>query len=130
MLWRRKTRQARHERAELSAYLDEHSTVEGAGTFAGTAMVNGTFKGQIQSTDTLIVGDKGVVNADISGASVLIRGEVVGNVVATERLELLGNARVVGDIEAPVLIIEEGVLFEGRCRMTKTRAADVVALTR
>ena len=120
--WRKKGPRAHYQRTELTAYLDERSDVEGTGTFGGTAMLNGKFKGLIQSTDTLIVGDKGVVNANINGGCVLIRGEVVGNVVATERLELRGSARVFGDVEAPVLVIDEGVLFEGHCRMTKTRA--------
>ena len=120
--WRTKGPRAQYERTELSAYLDERSDVEGTCTFSGTAMLNGKFKGLVQSTDTLIVGDKGVVNANINGGCVLIRGEVVGSVVATERVELRGNARVFGDVEAPVVVIDEGVLFEGHCRMTKTRA--------
>jgi cytoskeletal protein CcmA (bactofilin family) len=127
MLWRRKGPRARRERDELSAYLDEHSVVEGTGTFNGTAMLNGKFKGLIQSNDTLIVGAKGVINADISAGSVLIRGEVIGNVVATERLELRGSARLLGDVETPVLVVDDGVVFEGHCRMTKGRQTEVAA---
>ena len=122
MLFRKKGPKARYQRTELSAYLDEHVEIEGTCTFSGTAMLNGKFKGVIQSTDTLIIGEGGVVNANINGGCVLIRGEVVGNVIATERVELLGHAQVFGDVEAPVVIVEEGVLFEGHCRMTKTRA--------
>ena len=122
MLFRRtKGPRAHYERMELSAYLDERSDIEGTCTFSGTVMLNGKFKGLIQSTDTLIVGEKGVVNADINGGCVLVRGEVSGNIVATERVELRGNARVFGDVEAPVVVMDEGVLFEGHCRMTKTR---------
>ncbi len=121
-MFRKKGPKAHYQRTELSAYLDEHSDIEGTVTFTGTAMLNGKFKGQIQATDTLIIGEGGVVNANINGGCVLIRGEVVGNVIATERVELLGHAQVFGDVEAPVVIIEEGVLFEGHCRMTKTRA--------
>ena len=128
MLFRRtKGPRAHYERTELSAYLDERSDIEGTCTFSGTVLLNGKFKGLIQSTDTLIVGEKGVVNANINGGCVLIRGEVVGNVIATERVELLGHAQVFGDVEAPVIIIEEGVLFEGHCRMTKTGADNPAA---
>ena len=125
--WRKKESRAHYHRMELSAYLDEHSDIEGTCTFSGTAMLNGKFKGQIQSSDTLIIGEGGVVNANINGACVLIRGEVVGNVVASERIELLGSARVFGDVETPVLVIDEGVLFEGHCRMTKTRPSELPA---
>ena len=126
-MFRKKAPKTHYQRTELSAYLDEHSDIEGTVTFTGTAMLNGKFKGQIQSNDTLIIGEGGVVNANISGGCVLIRGEVVGNVIASERVELLGHAQVFGDVEAPVIIIEEGVLFEGHCRMTKTRADNPAA---
>lgn len=124
MLSWRKRPQAYYRSTELSAYLDERSDMEGTYTFSGTAMLNGKFKGVIQSNDTLIVGEKGVVNANIGAGCVVIRGEVAGNVSATERIELRGNARVFGDLEAPVVVVEEGVLFEGHCRMTKARPAE------
>ena len=54
-----------------------------------------------------------------SAGRVLVSGEVVGNISGTERVELKRTARVFGDVEAPVVILEEGVLFEGHCRMTK-----------
>jgi cytoskeletal protein CcmA (bactofilin family) len=82
-------------------------------------MLNGTFSGEIASSDTLIIGDKAVVNADIRAGHVLVSGQVVGNVRATERIELKRTARVYGDVEAPVVVVEEGVLFEGHCRMAK-----------
>ena len=118
--WRTRSR-ARDRRADVGAYIDEGSEIEGTYTFSGTVMLNGKFKGDIRSTDTLIVGEKGVVNARINAGVVLIHGEVVGNVLATERVELRGSARVFGELEAPVVVMEEGVLFEGSCRMTKAR---------
>ena len=68
------------------------------------------------------------MHASIRAGVVLINGEVVGDVIAAERVELRGSARVFGDVEAPVILIEEGVLFEGHCQMTKARppAAPVV----
>jgi cytoskeletal protein CcmA (bactofilin family) len=93
-------------------------------------MLNGTFSGEIASSDTLIIGDKAVINADIRAGHVLVSGQVVGNVRATERIELKGNARVFGDIEAPVVVVEEGVLFEGHCRMTKINQAAETPPTR
>jgi cytoskeletal protein CcmA (bactofilin family) len=50
---------------------------------------------------------------------VTVSGEVTGNLRATERVELKRTARVYGDVEAPVVVVEEGVLFEGHCRMAK-----------
>jgi cytoskeletal protein CcmA (bactofilin family) len=121
---------------DLSAFIDEGSEIEGRYTFTGTAMLNGKFSGEIGSGDTLIIGEKGVVKANIRAATIIVNGEVIGNVFGTERVELRGSARVVGDVEAPVIVVEEGVLFEGHCRMTKGRPGEngtsgsVVALKR
>jgi cytoskeletal protein CcmA (bactofilin family) len=104
---------------DLSAFIDEGSEIEGKYRFSGTVMLNGKLSGEIQTQDTLIIGEKGVVNAIVRAGTVIISGEVVGNVNASERVELRGTARVFGDVEAPVIVVEEGVLFEGHCRMSK-----------
>jgi cytoskeletal protein CcmA (bactofilin family) len=118
MRWRKTSKPAVKE-SDLSAYIDEASEIEGKYTFSGTVMINGKFSGEIVSNDTLIIGTKAVVNASIRAGVVLVSGEVVGNILGGERVELRGTARVFGDVEAPVIVVEEGVLFEGKCRMTK-----------
>ena len=123
MLWK-KSGKASAKASDLTAFIDEGSEIEGKYTFSGTVMMNGRFRGEIVSNDSLIVGEKGVVNASIRAGVVLINGEVVGNVNASERVELRGSARVYGDVEAPVVVIEEGVLFEGNCRMTKVKPVE------
>ena len=123
MLWR-KSGKPTVKGTDLTAFIDEGSEIEGKYTFSGTVMLNGKFKGEIVSNDNLIVGEKGVVNASIRAGVVMINGEVVGNVLATERVELRGTARVFGDLEAPVVVIEEGVLFEGQSPMTKSPSAE------
>jgi cytoskeletal protein CcmA (bactofilin family) len=99
----------------------EGTEIEGKFTFTGTATVNGRLRGEILSNDSLFVGEKGVVNASIRAGVVHISGEVVGDVNASERLELHSHSRVYGDVEAPVVIIEEGALLEGQCRMGRSR---------
>jgi cytoskeletal protein CcmA (bactofilin family) len=117
MLWKKTGKTAKG--ADLTAYIDEASEIEGKFTFGGTVMLNGKFTGEISSNDTLIIGDKGVIHAAIRAAVVLVNGEVRGNIVGGERIELRGNAKVFGDIEAPVVV----ALFEGHCRMSKDRAS-------
>lgn len=109
---------------DLTAFIDEASEIEGKYTFSGTVMLNGRFSGEISSNDTLIIGEKGVVNATIRAGTVLVSGEVIGNILGGERVELRGNARVTGDVEAPVVVLEEGVVFHGHCRMTRTGGPD------
>jgi cytoskeletal protein CcmA (bactofilin family) len=127
MLWK-KAAKAAPKGADLSAYIDESSEIEGKYTFSGTVMLNGRFSGEISSADTLIIGEKGVVNASIHAGVVLVNGEVIGNILGNDRVELRGSARVRGDVEAPVVVVEEGVVFEGHCRMTKGRAEEAATL--
>ena len=128
MHWRKSGKPAVKE-TDLSAYIDEASEIEGKYSFSGTVMLNGKFTGEIASNDTLIIGDKAIVNASIRAGVVLVNGEVVGNILASERVELRGTARVFGDVEAPVIVVEEGVLFEGHCRMTEAKPAPSAVAT-
>jgi len=125
MLWKKAPRAVKTpvKSNDLTAFIDEASEIEGKYTFSGTVMLNGRFSGEISSKDTLIIGEKGVVSANIRAGVVLVNGEVIGNIVGGERVELRGSARVIGDVEAPVVVLEEGVLFQGHCRMTKPELA-------
>ncbi len=129
MRWR-KSKEPSRGSSDLTAFIDEGSEIEGKYTFNGTVMLNGKFSGEINSSDSLIIGEKGVVNATVRAGVVLINGEVIGNVFASERVELRGTARVYGDVEAPVIVVEEGVHFEGHCKNTKGRSADATSADR
>jgi cytoskeletal protein CcmA (bactofilin family) len=128
MWWRKGKPSSRS--SDLTAFIDEGSEIEGKYTFNGTVMLNGKFSGEIASGDSLIIGEKGVVNATVRAGVVLINGEVIGNVFASERVELRGSARVYGDVEAPVIVVEEGVLFEGHFKNTKSRSAGTTSADR
>jgi cytoskeletal protein CcmA (bactofilin family) len=122
MMWKTGGKTRGKEGGELTAFLDEACEIEGKFSFSGTVMINGRLRGEIHSNDTLIVGEKGVINASIRAGIVLVSGEVVGNVVGVERVELRGSARVSGDVEAPIVVVDEGVMFDGHCRMTRADA--------
>ena len=124
MFWK-KTRGSKSR--DLTAFIDEGSEIEGTCVFSGTVMLNGTIRGAITSTGAVIIGEKGVANASVRAGAIVISGQVVGSLVATQRLEMRGTARVFGDIEAPIVIMEEGVLFQGHCQMTPKTAAGAPA---
>ena len=123
MMWKKQAESSAAP-ADHTAIIGEGSEIDGKYTFTGTLILNGRLKGEIVSNDRLMIGAKAIVNATVRAGTVLIEGEVFGNVSASERVELCGKARVFGDIEAPIVAIEAGVLFEGNCRMTKSRPAD------
>ena len=128
MFRRRDTRTPRPD--DLTAFVDEGSEIEGRYSFRGTAMLNGRFTGEISTSDTLIVGEKGVVSATVHAGTIVVSGELSGEIVATHRLELRATARVSGDIETPALVVDEGAVIEGRCRMTARRAPETPVPTR
>jgi cytoskeletal protein CcmA (bactofilin family) len=123
-MWPWKARASVATRKKLTAFLDEGSEIEGKYTFSGTVLLNGKFQGEIASPDTLIIGERGVVNASVRAGTLVVNGELVGDVHASERVELAGKARVFGDLESPVIVLEEGVMFEGHCRMPKPGAPE------
>jgi len=125
-MWPWKARVAAATRKKLTAFLDEGSEIEGKYTFTGTVLLNGKFHGEIASPDTLIIGERGVVKAAVRAGTLVVNGELVGNVHASERVELTGKARVFGDLESPVVVLNEGVMFEGHCRMPRPEASEPV----
>jgi cytoskeletal protein CcmA (bactofilin family) len=86
--------------------------------------IDGVIKGNIRSNASLVVGSKGRVEADISARRISIGGEFRGTVHASERVEILRDGKVFGDLYTPCLIIEAGAVFEGKCNMSKAPKAD------
>ena len=79
--------------------------------------IDGTFTGEISTSDMLIIGESAKVTAEVSCGTIVVHGEVNGNIKATQAVELHKPARVKGDVATPSLMIERGVVFEGRSKM-------------
>jgi len=115
-MWRWRGNNSAPDQASTSV-IDQGCELEGRLTFAGTLVLNGKFHGEIFSSDTLLVGESGQVEAEVQVGVAIISGQITGNINARERVELRGTARIFGDIVTPVLVLEEGVVFDGRCKM-------------
>jgi cytoskeletal protein CcmA (bactofilin family) len=102
---------------EVNAYLGKGSRVTGKLNFEGTVRVDGQVEGEITAQDTLIVGEPAIVNAQITGNSVIIKGRVTGDITARKRVEIRAPGKLFGNVTTPSLIIQEGVIFEGHCSM-------------
>lgn len=103
--------------ATAQAHLGSGSRVEGKLAFEGSVQIDGQVNGEIDAKDTVVVGDKAVINAQISAGTVIVKGKITGDIVARKRLELQAPARLIGNITTPSLVIHEGVVFEGNCSM-------------
>ena len=107
------------ERREVNAFMGAETFFEGKLTYTGAVRLDGRFKGVIRSDDTLIVGDTGRIEGEIHVGITIIQGEVVGNVYGKERVELHHPGRMIGNITAPIVVMDEGAVFEGNCKMKK-----------
>ena len=103
--------------SQVNYYLGQGIRQEGTLTFKGQARLDGEFKGVIQGEGLVLVGPTALVEAHIQAGKVIISGRVTGNVVATERIELKKPGNLTGDVTAPLVVMEEGVRFEGHCHM-------------
>jgi cytoskeletal protein CcmA (bactofilin family) len=102
---------------EITTLLGRGAAFEGKLTFDGTVRIDGRFKGEVFSEDTLVIGEGAVVEATIDIGDVIIQGTVIGNITARRSIEIHAPGRVKGDLHTPQLQIDKGVVFEGRSFM-------------
>lgn len=108
----------------LSGFVGTGTVITGEASFKSMLRVDGRFSGRITSTDgALIVGSGGQVDANIEVAVATIHGVVTGDIIATDRIELGRAAKLTGNIQTPSLMIEQGAVFEGSCKMTQHKAS-------
>ena len=111
------------ESDSIATFLGANTTIEGAVNFDGAIRVDGRVNGKINSREgTLIIGEKAVIDADVSVAVAIVRGRVNGIIKAGSRIEVYPPARIEGDIQAPVISIDAGVKFNGCCVMKSGEA--------
>jgi cytoskeletal protein CcmA (bactofilin family) len=105
------------ETSRESAFLGKGTRISGKVSFEGTARIEGQVEGEIVANDTLLIGESALLNAQITGATVVIHGKVTGDINASKKLEIRAPGRLYGNVTTPSLVIEEGVVFEGHCSM-------------
>jgi cytoskeletal protein CcmA (bactofilin family) len=109
---------------EANSTIGEGSSFEGRFLIKGNMRVDGVFEGKALMVDQLQIGAKARVKTNITAASVVVEGVVIGNIAASRRILLLSTARVLGDLKTPELIIQDGVVLEGRCTISHFKIAD------
>ncbi|NVM24317.1 MAG: polymer-forming cytoskeletal protein [Desulfobacterales bacterium] len=104
-------------RDEINAFLGRDTEFEGKFSFTGAVRIDGKLSGEIFSSGTLIVGESALIRSQINVADMIIRGEVHGDIFAENKIEIKVPGKLFGNIQTPKLVIEEGVIFEGNCKM-------------
>ncbi len=101
----------------VTGVIDQGCEFEGKLCFQGTVRIGGTFRGQVLTSDTLIVGEGARVHGEIDAGTVIISGEVTATIRAKHRVEIHKPAVFRGEIITPSLQVDEGVIFEGSSKM-------------
>ncbi len=110
---------------------DKVNTLIGVGTeikgnlkATGGIRIDGRVDGEILHDGDLVVGEEGVVEANIKTRNATIAGEVHGNIEASGRVEIVATGKLLGDIVVTTLIINEGALFDGNCQMKQAEGGE------
>jgi cytoskeletal protein CcmA (bactofilin family) len=99
--------------------LGKSTSFTGILKFESTLKIQGSFRGTIEASGDLIVDKEAIVEADhITVSSLTVYGSISGTVLALDKVDMMSGSRVIGDVSAAKLRIADGVLFEGRCKMT------------
>ena len=108
----------------LSGFVGAGTSVTGEATFKAMLRIDGHYSGRITSSSgSLLVGAGGQVDANIEVAVATIHGVVNGDITAGQRIELGRAGKLNGNIQTPSLVIEQGGVFEGSCKMIQQKAA-------
>lgn len=107
------------EKSEIKAFLGPGSQFEGKLVFNEIVRLDGAFRGEVTSRDTLIVGETADIQADIEVGTLILSGRYRGNIKASTRVELRAPANLDGSIETPAMSVEDGVTLNGTVTMKR-----------
>lgn len=105
---------------ELSTILGKGTIIEGKIIVEHSLRVDGKVKGDIETTDSLVIGKEGEVNGNVKVKILIIGGKLVGSVQAESKIVLENKAFLQGEIKTSKLVIHEGAIFNGKCSMSDT----------
>ncbi len=109
-------------------FLEQGTMFEGDLKFRGTLRINGDFIGDILQGSKIIVGEKANIKGNIHVAIVIFSGEIHGNIVANEKVEVHPSGRVFGSIRAPKVFIDERAIFVGTCDVQQAEPAPAIGV--
>lgn len=105
---------------DVSAFIGKGVDFKGTIIYNGTVRIDGSLEGEVQTDGVLLIGEEAVLKAKVTAGTVVCKGKITGDVTATEKIRLRAPAVLSGGVRAPMLSIEEGVLFNGTIEMTQS----------
>ncbi len=108
----------------ISTYVGKDTEFEGNLKFYGTIRIDGHFRGEILGEGTLIVGEGAMIESDVHVSHIFNSGRIQGNVIADHKIEIRAPGKVIGNIQSPSIVVNEGATIEGNCRMHQPEEMD------
>lgn len=105
----------------LRTIIGKGTYIEGKLSIQSSGRIDGIIIGELVSTDTIVIGEDGNIQGDVISKNIIIDGKVKGNIYAADRIVLESKAVVKGDIFSPSITINEGSVFNGSCKMIKSK---------
>ncbi|MBN2656747.1 MAG: polymer-forming cytoskeletal protein [Spirochaetales bacterium] len=102
-----------------STVLGRETSFRGTMRFHDSLKIDGYFEGHIESEGSLFIEKDAEVRAQIKVGTIVVGGKVIGNIEASEKLEMLESGKIFGNIRTPNLKVAEGVEFDGECEMIR-----------
>ncbi len=102
---------------EMNVFWGKNSLFEGKMTSEGIFRLDGKVQGEIFHRGTLIVGETAVIKGKLEVNALILNGRLEGEVTAKERVEIEPSGKLYGTIFTPILVIQDGGILEGNCRM-------------
>ncbi len=109
----------------INSVIGPGSIFEGKFYIAGSLRIDGKFEGDIKTEDALVIGETGKVKTNISAREVIVSGTLIGNIKAENEVKLEGTGRMLGDVTAPYLELQKGVVAKGNITITGGQKKDV-----
>ena len=106
----------------VNSFIGENTKFHGDILLQGLMRIDGDFAGSVSTDGKVIIGKTGRAECTVRARTVVVGGIVKGNIFATEKVVVLSSGIVLGNISSPRLIVEEGVLLHGKCKITEKMA--------
>ncbi|MBO7355882.1 MAG: polymer-forming cytoskeletal protein [Lachnospiraceae bacterium] len=107
----------KNQKLNITTLIGKGSVMDGDFATPGSARIDGKITGNVNVEGVLVLGISGAIRGNVKCSSIIIGGEIEGNIIAPERAELSPSSRVIGDIRTDSIIIDEKAVFHGKCVM-------------
>ena len=107
------------QRSSADTVLSEGSRFEGNADVRGTLRIEGNVDGELNATDTVVVGKTGEAQATVRAGRAILNGSFKGKIEAADRVEMQAGSHVEADVTAANMVMEDGVHFRGNCKVGK-----------